>query len=219
MAMKFAQRKAGNAEVRWHRRLGTASTPRVLSMPSRLSLLIALFAVLALPAGAQASDPLLSGYAGPGGGEQVVLGGTTVGANENPPSGGSGATSAAATSATAQQSLKAAPTSSASGAASSSNLSRKPQRKKPSSSASKQEADDTSSTSATTTATTAATPNGAPVVVAYPTRAGEVGGLPVSAVGVLLGVLGLAALVLAGVGLRRLSASDHPPSGPQVSAS
>jgi hypothetical protein len=188
-------------------------------MPNRRSLFLALVAVLALPAGAHASDPLLSGYAGPGGGEQVVLGGTTVGSDKNPPSGGSGATSAAATSATGQQSLKAAPTPTASGAASSSSLTRKPHRKKPSPSASKQETDDTSGTSATTTATTAATPHGAPAVVAYPTRAGEVGGLPVSAVGVLLGVLGLAALVLAGLGLRRLSASDHPPSGPQVSAS
>jgi cobalamin biosynthesis Mg chelatase CobN len=184
-------------------------------MPNRLPLLLALVTVLALPAGAHASDPLLSGYAGPGGGEQVVLGGTTVGSDKTPPSGGSGTTSAAATGATAQQSLKAAPTSTASGAASSSNLSRKPQRKKSSSSASKQKADDTSSTSATTTAPTAAIPSGAPVVVTYPTRAGEVGGLPVSAVGVLLGVLGLAALVLAGLGLRRLSSA----SDPQVSAS
>jgi hypothetical protein len=185
-------------------------------MPNRLPLLLALVTVLALPAGARASDPLLSGYAGPGGGEQVVLGGTTVGSDKTPPSGGSGATSSAGgTNATAEQSLKAAPTTSASGAASSSNLSRKPQRKKSSSSASKQKADDTSSTSATTTAPTAAIPSGAPVVVAYPTRAGEVGGLPVSAVGVLLGVLGLAALVLAGLGLRRLSSA----SDPQVSAS
>jgi hypothetical protein len=52
--------------------------------------------------------------------------------------------------------------------------------------------------------------------VAYPTRAGEVGALPVSTAGILLIVLGVAAATLVGLGLRRLSGFDRP-SDPQVS--
>ncbi len=48
-------------------------TPSLMTRPLIAS--VALAAVLALPAGARAESSLLSGYAGPGGGEQVLLGG------------------------------------------------------------------------------------------------------------------------------------------------
>ncbi|MCW2985496.1 MAG: hypothetical protein JWR63_3066, partial [Conexibacter sp.] len=77
---------------------------------------------------------------------------------------------------------------------------------------------DAGSSTTAASATAATTLPGAPAVVAYPTRAGEVGGLPLSAAGVLLGVLGIAALVLAGLGLRRLAPGPgEPPHPPQVS--
>jgi hypothetical protein len=45
-----------------------------------------------------------------------------------------------------------------------------------------------------------------------------VGGLPLSFAQVLIGVAGLALLVLAGLGLRRLiGVDDEPPPSPQVS--
>jgi len=54
-------------------------------------------------------------------------------------------------------------------------------------------------------------------VVAYPTRAGDAGGLPLSLGQVLLGVLGLGVLALAAVGLRRLGGGyDEPPPPAQV---
>jgi hypothetical protein len=219
MRMKFVQGKAGNAQSWSPVRLGTARGPAVRSMPAHRSLvLLALAGLLALPAGARASDPLLSGYAGPGGGEQVVLGAKTVGKDKNTPSGGAGVA------ATATQSLRApaTPSAPAATATSSPNITYKPQRKKSSSPASQQKDDDGSTSTSTSSATTTATATtlaGAPAVVAYPTRDGAVGGLPVSAGGVLLVVLGLGALVLAVLGLRRVSAADHPPRQPQVSAS
>ena len=174
--------------------------------------LIALVILLLVPATGHAADPLLSGYAGPGGGEQVVLGGGTVG--------GGGGTSGGA-SASGDESLRATPsTTSSSGSAG--KLTSTPQRRKDSSSSSsdtKTMPSGSSSASTPSKSTAAPAPAGAPPVVAYPTRAGEVSGLPVSAAGVLLLVLAVALFVLAGLGLRRLCAgSDDSPPRPQVSA-
>lgn len=200
--MKFVEVSAGNAQRSPQSRLGAAAS----FMPRRpLAIVATLTLALALPvASAHASDPLLSGYAGPGGGEQVVLGGTTVD------------TTKSSSSQDADLAADAGPTSSAaeSGGANST-LTRKPQHQKSSSSSSKDEGDD-DSRSATNGGTTTATPAGAPEVVAYPTRAGDVGDLPVSAPGMLLIVLGVAAATLVGLGLRRLSGFDRAPD-PQVS--
>ena len=177
--------------------------------PLPLATIAALTLALTLPvASAHASDPLLSGYGGPGGGEQVVLGGNTVKSTNS--------SSPAQDPATAP--LKAdtgapSPGTAASGAGST--LTRKPQRKKSSSSSSKDKDDAAGQSTAKPTTTTATRP-GAPEVVAYPTRAGDVGGFPVSTLGILLIVLGVAAATLAGLGLRRLSGFDRA-SDPQVS--
>src|SRR5512147_3166846 len=93
--MKFADHWAGNAGATVDVFLGRSAT--LLSM-ARLPTL-ALLTVLLLVTGRAAADPLLSGYGGPGGGEQVVLGSTVVGG-----SGGSGGSSGSASA-----SLRAAP--------------------------------------------------------------------------------------------------------------
>jgi hypothetical protein len=247
--MKFAQAKAGNAQGWRKKRLGMARTPAPLRMSRRAisrSSLLALAAIALLPAGARAGDPLLSGYAGPGSGEQVVLGGTVVGGGSHGGGGGggtngggggaSGATSSGAATRQAQaaqatQSLQApaqastpAPTSTTHHQASahhgessraSSHLTPHPQRQTGAAATSQP------SDAPTSSSNQAAAASGAPTVVAYPTaRVGEVSGLPVSAGGLLLLVLGIAAAVLAGLGLRRMvSGLDDPASGPQVSAS
>jgi hypothetical protein len=212
--MMFVQGSAGNAQRRSPLRLGAAASPTSRSMPSRsLATIVALTLALALPvASAHASDPLLSGYGGPGGGEQVVLGGNTV----KPPKSSSSAQDPATASLKAgtgsETSSPASGTSASGGSGASSGLTRKPQRKKSSSSSSKDRGDDGDQGTTTTTATLP----GAPEVVAYPTRTGDVGGLPVSAPGVLLVVLGVVAAMLVGLGLRRLCGFDRG-SDPQVS--
>lgn len=180
-----------------------SATPLFMAFRSPL---IALLMLLLLPAAGRASDPLLSGYAGPGAGEQVVLGGATVGGG-----GGSGTPSGRGA---ADESLRAATSGSAPSA--SGGLTSTPQkRKSPSSSASHPTTMSHGATASTTTA-----PAGAPHVVAYPTRAGAVSELPISAGGVLALVAAVALLVLLGLGLRRLSAgSEDAPRHPQVSSS
>lgn len=232
--MKFQQLMAGNASVRPPTCLGTPALPVRHAMTRHFTLLTGLLLTLvtlaAAPA-ARAADPLLSGYAGPGSGEQVVLGGGTVGGGKGG-SGGSGGTGASKpTGAAADQSLRATSqaaatsTSTSLSAATSSTsntqtLTRKPQRKKSSSSSSssKQKMSGSSSTSsAGSSATTAAAPSGAPKVVAYPTRAGEVGGVPLTLGEGLLAVAVIALLTLLGLGLRRLSGgSDNGSPMPQV---
>jgi hypothetical protein len=177
-----------------------------LFMASR-SPLIALLILLLLPAAGRASDPLLSGYAGPGAGEQVVLGGATVGGGGTS-GGGGGAT------ATADESLRATVSGSAPNGPA--ELTSTPQkRKSPSSSASHPKTMSGGSTTSTTTV-----PAGAPQPVAYPTRAGAVSGLPISAGGVLALMAAVALLALIGLGLRRVSAgSEDAPRHPQVSSS
>jgi hypothetical protein len=74
--------------------------------------------------------------------------------------------------------------------------------------------------SGSTTTTTTKTSVGAPQAVAYPTRAGEVSGLPISAGGLLALVAAVALFVLAALGLRRVSVgSEDAPRRPQVSSS
>ncbi|HEX5923100.1 MAG TPA: hypothetical protein VFY45_04665 [Baekduia sp.] len=177
-------------------------------MTSR-SPLIALLILLALPAAGHASDPLLSGYGGPGGGEQVMLGGGTVGGGGGTFGGGGAAA------ATGDESLRARVPSSVAAPSATSKLTGTPQkRKSPSSSASHSK---TMPSGSTTTTTTSA---GAPPAVAYPTRTGEVGGLPISAGGLLALVAAAALFVLAALGLRRLSVgSEDAPRHPQVSSS
>jgi hypothetical protein len=168
-------------------------------------------AVALLPASGHAADPLLSGYGGPGGGEQVVLGSTMVGGGGG---GGDGRSSSAGPTDPSQQSLRALISTAAaatprSGARSKS-VPHKPHRSAPSSNG-----------SGTATSANAAQPRapGAPAVLAYPSRASDAGGLPLSIADVLLGLAALAALVLAGLGLRRLADGlDDRPVSPQVSA-
>jgi hypothetical protein len=206
--MKFEDRMAGNAHETRMKRLGTSASLFGHPMSRRASLLLTLVAVLALPLpAARAADPLLSGYAGPGSGEQVVLGGATVGGGGGGTSGGAGTT--------ADQSLRATTSSSTSTASATETSTGASEHK----SSSKPKAGGTSSTSGAATATATATPRpGAPRVVPYPTRAGASSGLPLSAGAVLLGVAGLALLVLVGLGMRRLSSGpEEPPTAPQVS--
>jgi hypothetical protein len=180
-------------------------------MPSR-SPLIALLILLAFPAAGHASNPLLSGYGGPGGGEQVMLGGGAVGGGGGT-SGGSGEAAAAGDESLRATSGRGAVSAAAPSA--SSTLTAAPQkRKRPSSSAAHAK---TTPSGSTTTATTSA---GVPQAVAYPTRAGEVSGLPISAGGILALVAAVALFVLAALGLRRLSVgSEDAPRRPQVSSS
>jgi hypothetical protein len=176
---------------------------------------LVLGAVVLLPASSHAADPLLSGYGGPGGGEQVVLGSTMVGGGGN---GGDGSSPSVGATDPSQQSLQA-PTSTAVTTMRASGTPRgsathKPHRSAPSSSGAG------SATSPNTAAQPAKTARpGAPAVRAYPSRASDAGGLPLSIADVLLGLAALAALVLTGLGLRRLAdALDDDPVSPQVSA-
>ncbi|HEV7494648.1 hypothetical protein [Baekduia sp.] len=165
--------------------------------------------LLLFPAAGRASDPLLSGYAGPGGGEQVVLGGGMVG--------GGGGTSGDGAAATGDESLRATGGRDAASAAApntSGTLTDTPQRRKSSSSPASHPKTMSSGSTTTNSLT------GAPQTVAYPTRAGAVGGLPISAGGILALVAAIALFFLAAVGLRRLSVgSEDAPRRPQVSSS
>jgi hypothetical protein len=215
--MKFVQRSAGNAQTERTPRPGAAWSPVSHRMTHRLTLIPALVLALALPvASAQASDPLLSGYAGPGGGEQVVLGSDTAGSGSGSSSSSSRADAPLKATATTPAPAAAAASPSSSGTSSDTPaLTSRPQRKKSSSSASQDTGDDPPTQTTTTQTTTTAAPVGAPERVAYPTRAGEVSGLPVAPGGLLLVVLGVAAAVLVGLGLRRLSYADNDPERPQ----
>jgi hypothetical protein len=222
--MEFVQLMAGNAKRRKVSRPAASASPISHSMRRRLATILIAVSALTLPvASAHAADPLLSGYAGPGGGEQVVLGSTTLKKTDKGSSASTSGQDAAADASlkadTSSASTASSPSSGESNGASST-LTRKPQRKKSSSPTSKDRGDDantTTSGSSTTTTTTPAALPGAPEVVAYPTRAGEVSGLPISAPGILLVVIGVAAATLLGLGLRRFSGSDDP-QDPQVSA-
>jgi hypothetical protein len=210
--MKFEQQMAGNAEERHASHLEAPVVPFCQHMALRPPipvLLVALCALVLTAAPARASDPLLSGYGGPGSGEQVLLGGGTVGGGGA--SSGAGQSLRATTPATAV--AQAPATSSDTGAT----VTRKPSQSSSSSSKSGHAMNGpttSSGSSAKAPGSSSATPPGAPRAVAYPTRAGDVGGLPLSLVQALLVVLGAAALILAIIGLRRLSerSDDLPPT-------
>ena len=185
-----------------------ASMARVLT-PTLLAVL------LLAPSGASA-DPLLSGYGGPGGGEQVVLGSSLIGGSGGG-SGGSGGSSASGST----DSLRAVPAPAAQAqapAASGSSSGTAPRRSgtgrrsgaKRSGSATRPKRPATSAPAATHVPTALAT--GAPPVRAYPSRASAAGGLPLSPTDLLICALALVALSLVGSGLRRLSNTLHDDS-------
>jgi hypothetical protein len=205
--MKFEQRSAGNAQKHETARRGAPATPLFHLMNRRPTLLIALVLALALPVPAHAADPLLSGYAGPGSGEQVLLGGGKLGGG----SGGKGSGGAAA----AVPSLRTpAPGGLASNSAgTAADTPATTGHKTRATSSSKRKHAMSTSPRSSKTSTTAA-PAGAPPVVAYPTHAGAVEGLPLSVGEALLAIAALALLVLGGLGLRRLSDQTDPPSSP-----
>lgn len=234
--MKFAQRSAGNAYMSREPRIGAALRAMVdpLRTASALILTVVAFAATALPAPALAagggSSPVLSGYAGPGSGEQAVLGGGVVGggsgggggSNNDNNSGASGSLAVRNTSGSAPASGSTASTgrsSSGSGAA----LASTPHHKKSSSSSSTSSkhtnssgtSSSTTSQASSATAPVAARP-GAPAVVAYRNTSGEVSGFPLTAGGVLIVLFGLLAVVLAVLGLRMLM-GDRSDNGPPIS--
>lgn len=196
--MSLQQRLAGNAHSSLPGTRGGAST----RMRTFLSIITALVA-LAAPAVSSASDPILSGYGGPGNAEQAVLGGQLA----DPPSSGSGSGGAAAT---ADDSLRASSSTSTSSASSSSSSQR--------GSSGKTTTKSSSSSSATSSQSSSGSgPTATPAAVAYPTRQGGTGGLPLDGPDLGLALLACVALVLGGLGLRRLAAatSSDGPSTPQ----
>jgi hypothetical protein len=177
------------------------------SGPALLAVVVLLSAA---PAPALATDPLLSGYGGPGNGEQVVLGSKLLG----PPGGGSkgGSLRAAAPAATAPAPAVSTPRATAAPSA--------PASPKAASNPAAKHRGATTAKHRRATAPAATTPKArqlpaaAPAVVPYPSRASSAGGLPLSA-GDLV-VLLLAGLALAGTafGLRRLgTAAGAGPEG------
>jgi hypothetical protein len=182
--------------------------------------LIFTVALVALPGVASASDPLLSGYGGPGGGEQAVLGAETLGGGSGGSggsgSGGNGSGTGAA--ATPNESLRATAPAVAQQAAPTTaapKRSTKPHRD----GAKKGSGGTVSETAKGAAATPAAA--AAPAVVSYPSRSTEGGGSPLSGGAVLAVLLALAAVVLIGLGLRRLSSgapTSDDPRTPQVPA-
>jgi hypothetical protein len=170
-----------------------------------------LVTVLLLAPSSALADPLLSGYGGPGGGEQVVLGATF--------SGGSGGGSGGSSGSGSTDSIRAAPAPTAPGGAASSPAAQAPSSAartgkrsgaKRSGSAHRRTRPATSAPAAERAPAAVAT--GAPPVRAYPSRASDAGGLPLSGGDVLIAALALFALILVGSGLRRLSGTvnDDP---------
>jgi hypothetical protein len=221
--MKFQERSAGKAQESRPRRRGTAGLSMARLARISTSLATALAVCVLLPGAALAGSPLLSGYAGPGSGEQAVLGGGVVGGSSG---GGGGNSGGGASGATANQSLAATPsanapsadTGSASGGSSSrsgSALSSRPHRKKSSSHTSSSKKPSTGSTSSSTSTTTT-TRTGAPAVTAYRNSSGQVGSFPLSAGGVVIALLALIAIVLAALGLRMVG-RDGDDDGPPIS--
>jgi hypothetical protein len=187
--------------------------PRRIHHMTKLRIAPVVLGMLALgvPASASASNPLLSGYGGPGGGEQVILGSKLL-----PPGGGSGGGSGTAPVTTGAAGLRAsgpatgsAP--SAGTSASSSSAGGTPSRQTGASHHKASRAGGGKNGKGDRSGTTAANRRAAPPVVAYPTRASDAGG--VLGDGALL-LIGLAAggLVLLGVGLRRLAPHTEAPS-------
>jgi hypothetical protein len=179
-------------------------------------------ALLAFPAAASAKDPLLSGYGGPGSGEQAVLGSQLLPAKGGGGGGTKGGTGAsglrATTTAAAAATPSLAPTPSPQGTKSAAAKRRAQQAAKRRAAANRDGKTSSSGHPTTTSSSAAATatavgPAGAPPVIAYPSSARSAGGLPLSAGD--LAFLAIAALVLALVGgmLRRLVSPRRLPDG------
>jgi hypothetical protein len=160
--------------------------------------------LLSIPAVSQASDPLLSGYGGPGGDQQTVLGSKLIGTSGGPPSSGAGASTPAAN----QSLVIVTPSTTAASAGS------------PASWHGGTAARLTSPPQARLTSTpqrvSSHAATGKPVAVtaapiAYPSRDASAGGLPLSSGELALVLLGLTTLLLMGMGLRRFApeGSDH----------
>jgi hypothetical protein len=198
--MSLQQRLAGNATSSLPFKIRSEAINRMRTIVPIITAVLA----LALPATSSASDPILSGYGGPGNAEQAVLGGGLV----TPPSGGSGSGGAGAT---ADESLRATSTSSGSTSSSSSSA-------KSHNSSSTKSKSTTNSSSSTAQGGAAGAPTAAPKAIAYPTRQGGTGGLPLSGTDVLIVLLALVALAAGGLGLRRMAtAASKDPSSPQAS--
>lgn len=174
----------------------------------RAPLVLAVAVLLALPATSFAGDPLLSGYGGPGGGQQALLGGHLLarpGSGSGGGSGSAGGSLRAAAPATPAPSSGATSAAPASPAASSSapqataptahrrpRASRKAPRHAPHRHA---KAHGGAADAAPATVVT-------PRRVAYPTRADDAGGFPLGAGELLVGALALLAIVSMGLWLR-----------------
>jgi hypothetical protein len=198
--MMLQQLLAGNADVPG----GVAYARPHHRFMLRAFTLTLTFALLALPGSAGASDPLLSGYGGPGGGEQSVLGAETLGGGGSGGDGGSGSSGAAPVDESLRAAAAPAATPQGTATAAVPKLSKKPRR-----SGTEHRAGATSG-SAKGAGTTTAAQAAAPALVSYPSRSTDGGGSPLSGGAVAALLLGLVALVLLGLGLRRLS-----PAGPQ----
>jgi hypothetical protein len=197
----------------WTRFCAGRSGSRAAKVPVTLLILGAL---LLLPAGSRAADPLLSGYAGPGGGEQVVLGGALIdppsggGSGRTPGSAGLRATPAPAPSASSSPSGS----SSSAGAGSARGTSARPRSGAHAKGSRRAQPAAGGSGVATAGAATA----GAPPVRAYPAEPSGAGGLPLPGAALIAALAALVALVLLGLGLRRLTGARFAePGTPQVS--
>lgn len=193
------------------------SSPRRHSM-FRAALMTALVTVLALPAPSLAKDPLLSGYAGPGGGEQVLLGTHLSGGASGGDGSGSATTAPAGggtTTPDAPGSLRApAPTAASAGAPSPAPTSGASSGAR---SGAKAGRSGTSTESGRTGQATASPAAAAPRPVAYPTRADDAGGFPLSAAEILVGALALLAVAGMSAWMRRAGTHGGGP-GAQASA-
>jgi hypothetical protein len=164
-------------------------------------------ALLAWPATSQASDPLLSGYGGPGNGEQALLGGELV---DDGGSGGSTAASAPARSA-AQTSLAAPTPAAATGPSTAASPSpsipaARPKAKRPRRATTLAPVTPTPTAPAAPGAATAtaATP-GAPAVIPYADAGADSSALPLSTADVVVALLFVVALALVALGLRSVA--------------
>jgi hypothetical protein len=181
----------------------------------RRAVLPSLVLIAVSPASALAGDPLLSGYGGPGGGEQAVLGDKLL-----PPSKGGGgslqaqpATTGTGAAPTQLTTRPAAPATSGTGPASSGGSSRSGARGTGGAS-DRARRDANGSDAAGRKAGSSQAPLGAatPEIVTYPSSARGSGGLPLSGGDVAIGLLGALVLALVALGLRRLvSGAERPP--------
>jgi hypothetical protein len=202
--MKFEHQLAGNAVEQARNFLGRK--PFTSAMVRAITSTV--LTVLLLPAGAHAADPLLSGYGGPGGGEQVVLGSKLI----DPPKGGGGASGrlrATAPPVAAQPAPATRTTPRPSGNSGTSRGTKHARAHQGSGSNRK---------TAAPKAAPAATP-GAPPVRAYPSRASDIGGLPLSGGDVLLGLIALFVVGVVSVALRQVADTGPARSGPAQAGS